>query len=91
MIYLSLDERVVSYERTSYTIFTLLGDLGGFNSAIIIFPAYFMSIYSERMFHQALAQEIPIRNRRKHRKLSQDQLNNENVPPTLSKRKKNAT
>ena len=34
-----------------YTVFSLLGDIGGFNGAIIILPAYFMAIYSERMYN----------------------------------------
>ena len=37
-------------ERQIYTIFTMLGDIGGFNSAIIIFPAFFMAHYSGLMY-----------------------------------------
>ena len=49
-IIINLDDRLINYEREAYTVFTLLGDLGGFNSAIIILPAYLLNIYSERMF-----------------------------------------
>ena len=38
------------YERSVYTFFTLIGDVGGFNGAVIILPAFIMSIYSERMY-----------------------------------------
>ena len=55
-------------ERQTYTFFTLLGDLGGFNAAIIIFPSYVMSFYSERMFQSALAGEVPIRKRKRNKK-----------------------
>ena len=30
-------------ERQVYTFFTLIGDIGGFNGAIIILPAYLMA------------------------------------------------
>jgi len=29
---------------------TLIGDLGGFNGAIVMFPAFFMSYYSATLF-----------------------------------------
>ena len=38
------------YERSVYTFFALIGDVGGFNGAIIILPTFIMSIYSERMY-----------------------------------------
>ena len=38
------------YERSVYTFFTLIGDVGGFNSAIVILPTFIMSIYSEHMY-----------------------------------------
>ncbi len=37
-------------ERSKYTVFVLLGDVGGFNGAIMILPAYLMSFYSEKMY-----------------------------------------
>ena len=37
-------------ERQVYTIFTMIGDIGGFNGAIIIFPAFFMTHYSSLMY-----------------------------------------
>ena len=38
------------YERNVYTFFSLIGDIGGFNGAIVILPTFLMAIYSERMY-----------------------------------------
>ena len=40
---------------------TLIGDVGGFNAAIILLPAYVMSYYSARMYEESISQEIPVR------------------------------
>ncbi len=50
-----------------YTIFTLLGDIGGFNGAIMIFPAYLMSFYSSRMYQNEISEELPVRNAQQER------------------------
>ena len=50
MIKLMLSTNKYVYERSVYTFFTLIGDVGGFNSAIIILPTFLMSIYSKRMY-----------------------------------------
>ena len=42
-------------------MFILLGDIGGFNGAIMILPAYLMSLYTDRMFRKSIAAETPIR------------------------------
>ena len=42
------------YERSVYTFFTLIGDVGGFNGAIIILPTFLMAIYSERMYQGSI-------------------------------------
>ena len=47
---LQISEKSMTYERSAYTLFQLLGDVGGFNAAIMILPYYFLQIYSERMF-----------------------------------------
>lgn len=54
-------------ERQAYTFFTLLGDVGGFNGAIIMLPAYMMSWYSAKMFQDSLLQEIPVKTKRRPR------------------------
>ena len=48
-------------ERKAYKFFTLLGDFGGFNSAIIIFPIFLLSRYNSYMYNAAIMTEIPIR------------------------------
>ena len=47
---MQLSENKYIYERSVYTFFTLIGDVGGFNGAIIILPTFVMAIYSERMY-----------------------------------------
>ena len=39
-----------TYERKAYTFMTLIGDIGGFNGAVFIFPAFLLSWYNEKMF-----------------------------------------
>ena len=51
----------MSSERVTYTVFTVLGDVGGFNGAIVIFPAFLMSYYSQQMYNKSVAAETPIR------------------------------
>ena len=46
----------------------LLGDIGGFTGAIIIFPTYFMSWYSSRMFLASVYQDIPVEKNEKKKK-----------------------
>ena len=69
---LSLSSRVVKMERKQYTIFMLLSDLGGFNGAIIIFPSYIMSFYSERQYKSSVASQTPIRKIRGKKKNKKD-------------------
>ena len=38
-----------------------LGDFGGFNDGIILFPAIIMQIYSQKMFLQDLFSLLPIK------------------------------
>ena len=54
-------------ERNAYTLFTLLGDVGGFNGAIIIFPTYLMSWYASRMFVSSIAADMPMKKKKKHK------------------------
>lgn len=50
-----------TYERSAYTLFTLAGDVGGFNGAVIIFPTFFLAFYSQKMFEQQIASEFTTR------------------------------
>lgn len=36
--------------RQVYTVFTMIGDIGGFNGAITIFPAFFLARYNSNMY-----------------------------------------
>ena len=62
-----LSNKKNTFERTFYTFFGLLGDIGGFNSAIIIFPAFLMNFYASRMFKAQVSSGIPIRKTHKMR------------------------
>ena len=42
----------------------MLGDIGGFNGAIIIFPSYLMSWYAKRMFNASIYEEMPVKKQR---------------------------
>ena len=42
---------------------TLIGDVGGFNGAILIVPTFLMGIYSSMMYLSAVLSEIPIKNK----------------------------
>ena len=45
----------------------MLGDVGGFNGAIIILPAYLMAKYSESKYQASIQQEIPSRKTKQRR------------------------
>ena len=62
-----------TYERQAYTFMTLLGDIGGFNSAILVFPVFLMAWYSERMYQSSVYQELPVK-KKKQRSSSFNQL-----------------
>ena len=76
--------RYISY-RDAYTLFIMLGDVGGFNGAILILPAYLMNKYSERKYLASIGKEIPSRktrqqgrkkdgDRRKVQRIEQDDI-----------------
>ena len=70
-VLLALSNRKYLYERSVYTLFTLIGDVGGFNGAIVILPTFLMAIYSERMFKGSISEEIPARKKRKRSAIKQ--------------------
>ena len=47
-------------ERKVYSVFTMIGDIGGFNGAIIILPSFILAQYSGRMFSSSIQEEIPV-------------------------------
>ena len=52
---IELSDTRSTYKREPYSFFALLGDFGGFNGAIIMFPALIMSFYTPRMYAAAVA------------------------------------
>ena len=57
-IYITLSNNKQYYERSAYTILTLLGDFGGFNDAIIFLISSFVSTYSTRMYLAEISSEL---------------------------------
>lgn len=43
---IQLSDTKFKYTRQKYTIFTLLGDFGGFNGAVVMFPSVLISFYT---------------------------------------------
>ena len=58
------DEKVI-LERQVYSFFTFIGDFGGFNGAIIMFPAFFISFYTVRMYETSIYSELPVKKKKK--------------------------
>ena len=58
---IELSDLFRSQERQVYTFMTMLGDVGGFNEAVIIFPSIIMAYFSERMYRKDIAGEIPVK------------------------------
>ena len=50
IIEVALSDQKFEYERKVYTLMTLIGDIGGFQGAIIILPAFLLSFYAPKMF-----------------------------------------
>ena len=53
------------YERNVYTFFSLIGDVGGFNGAIVILPTLVITIYSEKMYKGDITEQIPTRKKKR--------------------------
>ena len=66
-IKLKLSNILLESERKTYTIFTMLGDIGGFNTAINILPTFILAQYSGRMYSSSIKKEIPVRKTKKRR------------------------
>ena len=58
---IELSDLFRSQERQVYTFITLMGDVGGFNGAVLVFPTIIMAYLSERMYHKEIAGEIPVK------------------------------
>ena len=62
---LVISNQKYEYEREFYTLMTLVGDIGGFQGAVIMLPAFLMSLYTPKMFEVSIASEMPIKKKRK--------------------------
>ena len=62
---LELSNTLYESERQVYTVFTMIGDIGGFNGAIIILPSFLLAQYSGAMYTSAIQEEIPSRKEKK--------------------------
>ena len=49
-IYFELSDIKRTQEREFYTLMTFIGDVGGFNSAMTLFPMVIMSFYNQKMY-----------------------------------------
>ena len=58
---MDLSDKDVKMERTFYSIFNLVSDIGGFNGAIIIFPSFVMSYYNASAYTRDITRQIPVR------------------------------
>mmetsp|Transcript_35174 Transcript_35174/g.46334 ORF Transcript_35174/g.46334 Transcript_35174/m.46334 type:complete len:81 (-) Transcript_35174:923-1165(-) len=47
-----LSDKMYTYERQAYTMLALVGDVGGFNGALILLQGFVMSFYSSILFEQ---------------------------------------
>ena len=63
-----------TYERTTWTFFSFIGDVGGFNGAIGIFPTLIMSYYSSRMYQASVFNDVPVTSKSKSKKRSPSAL-----------------
>ena len=51
-----------------YTFLILIGDIGGFQGAIFMIPAFFLSFYSPKMFEKSLLEDMPIKKKQHKRR-----------------------
>ena len=70
-----------------YTFMEALGDFGGFNDGIILFPAIIMQIYSQKMYLQHLFKLLPIKRARNSSDIKKirDRFSQDSSPFELAK------
>ena len=56
-----LSDRKWHHERSAYTAMTLIGDVGGFNGAMVLLPTYLMSYFSFVMYKWTITEEMPVK------------------------------
>ena len=47
---------------------TLIGDIGGFQGAIFMVPAFILSFYTPKMFEASLLSDMPVKRTKKQRR-----------------------
>ena len=70
---IKLSNKIHTYERQIYTIFTVVSDIGGFYGAIVIIPTFFVQFYSSRLFSASLQKELPVRRTKRKLKTSKNE------------------
>ena len=65
-----LSDKFWNIERQRYSMMNVLGDFGGFNDGLVIFPSALMGIYSSYFFTRMVAKEVPVKKRRNKKKKS---------------------
>ena len=60
-----LGKNIEIIERTRYNFWDILGDVGGFNGALLLFQGFIMNFWSSTLFRSNLAEEVPVRRVRK--------------------------
>ena len=65
---LVISNQKYEHKRKFYTFMTLVGDIGGFQGAIILLPAFLMSFYSPKRFEASIASEMPVKKKRMRQK-----------------------
>ena len=65
MIEVRLSNQKFEHERSYYAFMTLISDVGGFNGAIVMLPAFIISFYAPRMFDASVLEDLPVKRRRK--------------------------
>ena len=65
-----LSDKFWNIERQRYSAMNLLGDFGGFNDGLMIFPSAIMGVYGSYFFTRMVAKEVPVKKRRNKKKQS---------------------
>ena len=58
---LQLSDKKWTHERQAYSLMTMLGDLGGFNSIVYILPSFVMGYFSQHIFKWTVANGYPVK------------------------------
>ena len=51
-----------------YILLALIGDIGGFQTAIFMIPAFLLSFYTPKMFGASLLSDMPVKSKKNREK-----------------------